>query len=84
MPNRLTPIYSKNHYKEKNYLTVKTVYIEVVAEEITVVEVSRETSVETALEEVVSKVVDLIIDIIYYHHSLDKRSTIYIGNLDAG
>ena len=53
-------------------------------EGITVVEVSRETSVETALEEAVSGVVDLIIDIIYYHRSLNKRSTIYIGNLDAG
>ena len=53
------------------------------AEEITVIEVSRETSVEIALEEAVSGVVDLIINIIYYHHSLDKRSTIYMGNLDA-
>ena len=25
LPNRLTPVYSKNHYKEKNYLKVKTV-----------------------------------------------------------
>ena len=25
LPNRLTPIYSKNHYKEENYLKVKTV-----------------------------------------------------------
>ena len=58
--------------------------MEVVAEEITIVEVSGETSVETALEEVVSGVVDLIIDIIYYHYSLNKRSTIYIGNLDTG
>ena len=58
--------------------------MEVIAEEITIVEVSRETSVETALEEVVSRVVDLIIDIIYHHHSLNKRSVIYIGNLDAG
>ena len=58
--------------------------MEVVAEEITVVEVSRETSVEIASEEAVSKVVDLIIDIIHYHHSLNKRSTIYIKNLDAG
>jgi hypothetical protein len=38
---------------------------------------------ETALEEAVSKVVDLIIDITYYHCSLNKRSTIYIRNLDA-
>ena len=54
------------------------------AEEITIVEVSRETSVETALEEAVSKVVNLIIDIIYYHCSFNKKSIIYIGNLDAG
>ena len=38
---------------------------------------------ETALEKVVSGVVDLIIDTIYYHRSLNKRSAIYIGNLDA-
>ena len=25
LPNRLTPIYSENHYEEENYLTVKTV-----------------------------------------------------------
>ena len=25
LPNRLIPIYSKNHYKEENYLKVKTV-----------------------------------------------------------
>ena len=61
----------------------QTVYMEVVAEEITVVEVSREISVETALEESVSRVVNLIIDIIYHHYSLNKRSTIYMGNLDA-
>ena len=39
---------------------------------------------EIALEEVVSGVIDLIIDIIYYYRSLNKRSVIYIGNLDAG
>ena len=49
----------------------------------TVVEVSGETSIETALEEAVSEVVDLIIDIIYYYCSLNKRSAIYIGNLDT-
>ena len=27
LPNRLTPVYSKNHYKEKNDLTVKTIYL---------------------------------------------------------
>ena len=58
--------------------TRQTIYIEVVAEEITIVEVSRETSVEIALEEAVSGVVDLIINIIYYYHSLDKRSVIYM------
>ena len=25
LPNRLTPIYSENHYKEENYLKVRTV-----------------------------------------------------------
>ena len=54
------------------------------AEEITIIEISRETSIEIASEEAVSEVIDLIIDIIYYHHFLDKRSAIYIGNLDAG
>ena len=57
--------------------------MEVVAEEITVVEVSGETSVEIALEKAVSGVVDLIIDIIYYYCSLNKRSAIYMGNLDV-
>ena len=58
--------------------------MEVVVEEITVVEVSGETFMETTLKKAVSGVVDLIIDIIYYHHSFNKRSAIYIGNLDAG
>ena len=57
--------------------------MEVVAEEITVVEVSGETSIKIALKEVVSGVVDLIIDIIYYYYSLNKRNVIYVGNLDA-
>jgi hypothetical protein len=57
--------------------------MEVVVEGITIVEVSKETSVEIALEEAVSGVVDLIIDIIYYYYSLNKRSAIYIGNLDT-
>ena len=52
------------------------------AEEITVVEVSGETSVEIALKEAVSGVVDLIINTIHYHYSLNKRSAIYIRNLD--
>jgi hypothetical protein len=64
--------------------TGQTVYIKVVVKEITIVKVSGETLIKTALEEVVSGVVDLIIDIIYYHHSLDKRSAIYIKSLDAG
>jgi hypothetical protein len=38
---------------------------------------------EIALEEAVSKIADLIIDIIYYYRFFNKRSTIYIGNLDA-
>ena len=62
--------------------TGQTVYIKVVAEEITVVEVSKETFIKIVLEEAVSKVVDLIINIIYYYHSLNKRSTIYMGNLN--
>ena len=57
--------------------------MEVVAEEITVVEVSGETSIEIALEEAVSGVVDLIIDIIYYYCSFNKRSIIYVGNLNT-
>jgi hypothetical protein len=63
--------------------TRQTVYIEVVVKEITIIKVSREISIETALEEVVSKIVNLIIDIIYHHHSLNKRSVIYIGSLNA-
>ena len=57
--------------------------MEVMAEEITVVEVSGETSVEIALKEAVSRVVDLIINIIYYYCSLNKKSTIYVRNPDA-
>ena len=57
--------------------------MEVVAEEITIIEVSRKTSMEITLEEAVSGVVDLIIDIIYHYRSLNKRSAIYMGNLDA-
>ena len=53
------------------------------AKEITGVKVSGKTSVKTALEEAVSRVVDLIIDIIYYHRSLNKRSAIYVGNLNV-
>ena len=29
LPNRLTPVYSKNHYKKENYLTVETVYLNI-------------------------------------------------------
>ena len=57
--------------------------MEVVVEETTVVKVSGETSIEIALEEAVSGVVDLIIDTIYYYCSLNKRSAIYMGNLNA-
>ena len=56
--------------------------MEVVAEEITIVEVFKETSVEIALKEIVSGVVDLIINIIYYHRSLNKRSIIYVETLN--
>jgi hypothetical protein len=63
--------------------TGQTVHIEVIVEEITAVKVSGETSMETASEEAVSGVVDLIIDMIYYHRSFNKRSAIYMGNLDA-
>ena len=27
LPNRLTPVYSENHYEEENYLTVETIYL---------------------------------------------------------
>ena len=64
--------------------TGQTVYIEVVAEKTTVVKVFRETFIEIALKEAVSRVVDLIIDIIHYYRSFNKRSVIYIKNLDAG
>ena len=62
--------------------TRQTVYMEAVIEEITAVKVSRETSVETVLEEAVSKIINLIIDMIYHHRSLNKRSVIYIRNLN--
>ena len=38
---------------------------------------------EIVSEEAVSGVVDLIIDIIYYYRSLNKRSAIYIENLNV-
>ena len=63
--------------------TGQTVYIKVIAEEITIIEISREIFIKIISKKAVSKVVDLIIDIIYYHHSLNKRSTIYVGNLNA-
>ena len=53
------------------------------AKEITVIEISGETSVEIALKKAVSGVVDLIINIIYYYYSFNKRSVIYIGNLNV-
>jgi hypothetical protein len=65
------------------WLELDRLYIEVVAEEITIVKVSRETFIKTALEEAVSKIVNLIIDIIYYHYFLNKKSTIYIESLNA-
>ena len=58
--------------------------MEVVAEEITVIEVFKETSIEITSKEAVSRVIDLIINIIYYYYSLNKRSVIYVGNLDIG
>jgi hypothetical protein len=54
--------------------TEQTIYIEVVVEEI---------SIKTASEEAVSGVVDLIIDIIYHYCSLNKRSIVYIENLNV-
>ena len=63
--------------------TGQTIYMEVVVEEITIVEVSGEISIEITLEEAVSGVVDLIINIIYYHCSFNKRSVIYMGNLNV-
>ena len=52
--------------------------MEVVAEELTIIEVSGEISAKIALDEAVFGVVDLIIDIIYYHYFFNKRSAIYI------
>ena len=75
---------SKLAFQTNMTRTGQTVHIEVVAEEITIIEVSGETSVEITLKEAVSGVVDLIIDISYHHHSLNKRSAIYMGNLDTG
>ena len=75
---------SKPVFQTNMTRTRQTVYMEVVAEEITIVEFSKETSIEIALEEAVSGVIDLIINIIYHHCSLNKRSAIYVGNLDAG
>ena len=56
--------------------------MEVVAEEITIVKVFKETFIETALKKAVSRVIDLIIDIIYYYYFLNKRNAIYMGNLN--
>jgi hypothetical protein len=63
--------------------TRQTIHIEVVVEEITIIEVSGETFIKTALKEAVFGVVNLIINIIYYYHFFNKRSVIYIGNLNA-
>ena len=63
--------------------TRQTIHMEVVVEEITIIKVFGETSIKIALKEAVSGVVDLTIDIIYYYYySLNKRSAIYMGNLD--
>jgi hypothetical protein len=63
--------------------TRETIYIEVIVEEITIVKISGETFIEIALKKAVFRVVDLIIDIVYYHRSFNKRSTIYMGSLNA-
>ena len=77
-------LFTTSIYTDTNITRTKQIiYIEVVAEEITVIKVFRETSIKTVLKKAVSKVIDLIINIIYYHHSLNKRSAIYIGNLNA-
>jgi hypothetical protein len=62
--------------------TGQTIHMEVVVEEITVIKVPGEISVKIALEEAVSRVVDLIINIIHYYCFLNKRSALYMGNLD--
>ena len=56
--------------------------MEVVAEEITIVKVSGETSIKIALKEAASGVIDLIINTIYYYCFYNKRSVIYAENLD--
>ena len=53
--------------------TGQTIYIKVIAEEITIIKVSKKTSIKTALEEAVSRVVNLIINTIYYYRSPNKR-----------
>ena len=53
------------------------------AKEITVVEVFKKISIKITLKEAVSEIVDLIINIIYHHRSLNKKSIIYIGNLNT-
>ena len=53
------------------------------AEEITIGKISSETFIKIALKKAVSKVVNLIINLIYYYHFLNKRSAIYIENLDT-
>ena len=63
--------------------TGQTIHIEVMAKEITIIELSGETSIETTLKEAVFRVVDLIINISHYYHSLNKRSAIYMGNLNV-
>jgi hypothetical protein len=57
--------------------------MEVIVKEITIIEVSRETFIKTVLEKAAFKVVNLIINPIYYYYSHNKRSAIYMGNLNA-
>ena len=73
---------SKPAFQTNITRTGQTIHIEVIAKEITIVEVSRETSIKITLKKAVFGVVDLIIDIIYHYYSLNKRSIIYMGNLN--
>ena len=57
--------------------------MEVMEEEIIIIEVFGEIFIKTASKEAVSRVVNPIKDIIYYHRFHNKRSAIYMGNLNA-
>jgi hypothetical protein len=63
--------------------TRQTVYIEVEAKEITIVEVSKKTSIEITLEEAASGVIDLVVGVIYHHRPYNKKNAIYAENLDT-